>query len=137
MLSSDYNVLRSTVIAMNNFIQSSHCQALQLFRPTRILINALTSDVSESFLSSQSHKPLESESSKVFSIRVRVMIWLSRVRVESLELSSHFESLVCKLESMSSHTKFHVFSATFFCYEIAPDKLENGALPAMKWHPTN
>jgi len=28
MLSSDYNVLRSTVIAMNNFIQCSHCQAV-------------------------------------------------------------------------------------------------------------
>jgi len=27
MLSSDYNVLRSTVIAMNNFIQCSYCQA--------------------------------------------------------------------------------------------------------------
>jgi len=33
----------------------------------------ITSDVSESFLSSQSHKPLESESSKIFSSRVRVM----------------------------------------------------------------
>jgi len=51
---------------------------------------------------------------------------LIRVRVESRELSSHFESLVCKLESMSSHTKFHVFS-TFFCYEMAPDKLEKCA----------
>jgi len=25
MLSSDYNILRSTVIAMNNFIQCSYC----------------------------------------------------------------------------------------------------------------
>jgi len=31
MLSSDY-VLRSTVIAMNNFFQCSHCQAAQPFR---------------------------------------------------------------------------------------------------------
>jgi len=48
------------------------------------------------------------------------MTWSSRVRVESRELSSHFESLVCKLEPMSSHTKFHVFSTTF---------------SAMKWRP--
>jgi len=27
MLNSDYNVLRSTVIAMNNFIQCNYCQA--------------------------------------------------------------------------------------------------------------
>ena len=85
------------------------------------------SDVPESFLSSQSPKPLESESSKIFSSGVKVMTWSSRVRVEPRELSSHFESLLCKLESMSSHTKFHVFSTTFFCYEMAPDELENGA----------
>ena len=55
--------------------------------------------------SSQSHKPFESESSKNFSSWVRVVTWSERVRVESHELSSHFESLVCKLESMSSRTK--------------------------------
>ena len=49
------------------------------------------------------------------------MTWSSRVRVESQELSSHFESLVCKLESMSSHTKFYVFSTTLFCYDMAPN----------------
>jgi len=48
------------------------------------------------------------------------MTWSSRVRVESRELLSHFESLVCKLELMSSHTKFHV-SSTFVCYEMAYD----------------
>jgi len=31
MFSSDY-VLRSTVIALNNFMQCSHCQVVQLFR---------------------------------------------------------------------------------------------------------
>jgi len=50
--------------------------------------------------SSQGHEPFESESSKIFS---------SRVRVESQEGSSHLESLVYKLESMSSHTKFQTF----------------------------
>jgi len=61
------------------------------------------------------------------------MTWSSRVRVESQELSSHFESLVCKLESMSSHTKFHIFSTTFFavkwrptCYKMVPYMLQNG-----------
>ena len=67
-----------------------------------------------------------------------------RVRVTSpssqshdLVESSHFELLVCNLESMSSHTKCHVFTATFFCYEMAPDKLINGAQLDMKWHPIN
>jgi len=46
------------------------------------------SDVFESFLSSQSHKPLESDSSKIFSSRVRIMTWSSRVTraVESLRI---------------------------------------------------
>ena len=89
-----------------------------------------SSDVSESFLSSQSHKALESESSKIFSSRIRVTTWSSRVRVESQELSSHFESLVCncKLESMSSHTKFHVFFYDTFL-------LWNGTHHAIKWRP--
>jgi len=75
--------------------------------------------------SSQSHKLCELESSKFSScrFRVRVMTWSRRVRVESQELLSHFESLVCKIESISSHTKFHIFSTTFFCYEIAPNML--------------
>jgi len=65
-----------------------------------------------------------------------------RVRVESEELSSHFESLVCKLESMSSHTNFHIFLRHFFavkwhptCHKLPPDKLENDAQHAMKWRP--
>jgi len=89
---------------------------------------AYGSDVPESFLSNQSHKPFVSESSKIFTSRVRVMTWLCQVRVESQKLSSHFESLVCKLKSMSSHMKFHIFSITFFM-------LWNGAQHAMKWHP--
>jgi len=81
------------------------------------------SDVSESFF-------VESESQ---ALRVRVtynffesshITWSSRVRGESQELSSHFESLVC--ESMSSQMKFHIFSMTFLCYEIASNMLYNG-----------
>ena len=45
MLSNDYNVLRSTVIAMNNFILCSHCQAVQPFRLTLFLIKALTTSI--------------------------------------------------------------------------------------------
>jgi len=47
MLSSDCNVLRSTVIAMNNFIQCSHCQPVQPFRLTLFLIKALTTIMSK------------------------------------------------------------------------------------------
>jgi len=43
-LSSDYNVLRSTVIVLNNFIQYSHCQSVQAFRLTPYLIKALTTN---------------------------------------------------------------------------------------------
>jgi len=41
MLSSDYNVLRSAVIVLNNSIQYSHCQVVQPFRLTHLLIKAL------------------------------------------------------------------------------------------------
>jgi len=70
------------------------------------------------------------------------MTWSSRVRVESKELSSHVELLVCKLESVPSHTKFHVFLRHFFatkwrptCHQMASDKLENGAQHDMNWRP--
>jgi len=56
---------------------------------------------------------VESESSKIFSSQSRVMTWSSRVRVESQEWSRHFESLVYKLESMSSHTNFKLFLYIF------------------------
>jgi len=90
-----------------------------------------SSDVSESFLSSQSHEPLKSESSqshlKFFRVESESELWLGRVRVKSRELSSHFESLLCKLESMSSHTKFQVFSTAFSCYEMVPNRNEHGS----------
>jgi len=73
-----------------------------------------SSDVPESFLSSQSHEALESESSEILSSQSRVMTWSSRVRVEPQEWSSHFESLVYKLDSMSSHTKFQTFPIYFW-----------------------
>ena len=87
----------------------------------------LTSDVPESFLSSQSHKPFESESSQSHYNFFQVESWLTRVRIESQELSSHFESLVCMLESMSSHIKFQFFSDILMPW--------NGAQRAIKWCP--
>jgi len=47
MLSSDYNVLSSTVIATNNFIQCTHCQAEQPIRLTLFSIKALTTIISK------------------------------------------------------------------------------------------
>jgi len=76
--------------------------------------------MSESFLSSQSHL-------KIFSSRVRASHHLvESSQRESQELSTHFESLVCKLESMPSQMKFHILSMTFLCYEM-------GAQHAMNW----
>jgi len=59
---------------------------------------------------------VESESSQIVSSRVRVrfMTWSSRVRVEPQKLSSHFELLVWKLESMTRHMKFHIFYSFFY-----------------------
>jgi len=47
-----------------------------------------SSDASESFFSSQSQKPFELESSKIFSSRVRVMTWSSQSRVTRI-VESH------------------------------------------------
>jgi len=47
MFSSDYNVLGSTVIAMNNFIQCCHCQVIQLYRLTLFFIKTLTTIISK------------------------------------------------------------------------------------------
>jgi len=47
MLSSDYNVLRLTVIALKNFIQCSHCQVAQLFRLASLLTKAITTIISK------------------------------------------------------------------------------------------
>jgi len=85
------------------------------------IVSENDSDVHESFLSSQSHKPFDSESSQS---RLKFF----RVRVESQKPSSHFESLVCKLESMSRLIKFHIFSITFIT-------LRNGAQDAIRWCP--
>jgi len=47
MLSSDYNVVRSTVIALNNFIQYSHCEVVQTFLLTPFLTKAFTTSLSK------------------------------------------------------------------------------------------
>ena len=92
------------------------------------------SDVPESFLSSQSHKPFESESSKFFSSQshdlvesshknCRVIGLQARVNVESHEISHFF---------------YYIFYAIKWrptCYKMAPDKSEDGAQLAIKWRP--
>jgi len=62
--------------------------------------------VSESYLSSHesSHKSFESETSHIKYFWVESLLG----RVESQEWSTHFESLVCKLESMSSQMKLEI-----------------------------
>jgi len=63
--STDYNVLRSAVIGMNNIIQYSHCQVVQLFRLTPLLIKAFTTNIPEhTFLLGLQTKVRASNSSK-------------------------------------------------------------------------
>jgi len=82
-----------------------------------------SSDVPESFLSSQGHKPFESESSKIFSSRVRVVVmtWLSRVRIESQKLSSHFGHWFASSSQYRVILNFTFFLLHFLCYEMAPN----------------
>jgi len=42
MFSNDYNILRSAVIGLKNFIQYNHCQVVQLFGLTPFSIKAFT-----------------------------------------------------------------------------------------------
>jgi len=47
MLKSDYSVLSSTIIALNNFIRYSYCEVLQLFRLTSLLIKAFIKSITK------------------------------------------------------------------------------------------
>jgi len=55
------------------------------------------------------------------SFRVSVMTGLSRVTrtVESLR--------VIGMQARSSQMKFYIFPVYFFCYEVVPNMLQNGA----------
>ena len=89
-------------------------------------------------MSSQSRvrltKPSSHNHRKIF--RVRVVSWVGRVRVESQEESSHFETLVCKRVKVKSNEILH-FSYVFFCYKMAPNELENGGRKVTKLCPTS
>ena len=101
-------------------------------------------DVFESFLSSQSHKPFESESSKIFRVESVSESWLGRVESEPSHkncwvASSHW---FARLSQCRVTWNFTFFLRRFFamkwhltCYKMAPDRLENGAQHAMKWRP--
>jgi len=99
----------------------------------------ITSDVSESFLSSQSHKPFESESSqsypKFFRVESESESWLGRLESESSHencrvTSSHWfaSSSQCRVTRNFTYFLRHFFALKWrpTCYEMAPDKLENG-----------
>jgi len=86
---------------------------------------AVTSDMPESCLSSQSHKPFEPESTKFFSCRLRVESWLGRVEAES----SHKDCRVIVLNALvnvQSNEIKHLF-CVFIWYEMPPNKLQNRA----------
>jgi len=94
------------------------------------------SDVSESYLSSQSHKPCESDSSKTFSS-------LSHDLVESSHencgvTSSHWFASSGQCRVTRNFTFFLHFLAMKWhptYHKMAPNKFENGAQHAMKWRP--
>jgi len=69
---------------------------------------------------------VESESSKIFSSRVRVMTWSSRVTrtVESLRVIG----LQARVTRNFTFFQRHFFALKWHptCYEMAPDKLKNG-----------
>ena len=75
-------------------------------------------DVPESFLSSQCHKPFESEWSKIFSSRVK-----------SQELSSHWfaSSSQCRVTWNLTFFLWHFLKWRPRCCKMVPEKLENGA----------
>jgi len=96
------------------------------------LVVVYGSEVPESFFSSQNRVRDTSPSSqrRVIVIQIffdasqrQVKTWSRRVRAKLQELTSHFKSLICKLVSMSSQMKFHIYSMTSFCYEMVLNML--------------
>ena len=89
-------------------------------------ISIITSNVPESFLSSQNHKPFESESSQTHLkfFRVRVMTWSSRVTrtVESLRVIG----LQARV-NVESHEISRLFYDRFLLW--------NSTQHAIKWRP--
>jgi len=88
----------------------------------------LYSDVSASFLSRQSHKPFESESSQshlnFFRVESESDSWLGRV------ISSHWFPSSSQCRVTRNLTFFlHFFAMKWHptCYKMEPDKLENGS----------
>jgi len=77
---------------------------------------------------SQNHKPFKSGSSQSHPKLFRVESESSHDLVESSQsqYTTNVESLICKLESMSSQIKFHIFSMTFLRYEMVSNMLWNG-----------
>jgi len=71
------------------------------------------------------------------SSQSRDMTWSSRVRVESQNLSSHFESLVCQLESLSSQMKLNIvviFRKKYFFIFLFYEEKWNENFFFFKWN---
>jgi len=114
-----------------------------------------SSDVPESFSSSQSHKSFESESSQIHkpfetessqshlkffeSSQSHDVVESSQNRVTKTVESPRVIDLQARV-NVESHEISHFFYYIFYamkwrltCYKMAPDKLENGAQHAIKW----
>jgi len=92
-------------------------QTIRLHKSTySYVVRFSASHVPESFLSSQNHKPFESESSKIFSsrVRVRVMTWSSQSRVTKTVESLRVIGLQARVNVESdeiSHFSYYILYA--------------------------
>jgi len=85
----------------------------------------ISSDVPGSFLSSQSHKPFESESSKIFRFGSESKSWLGRVESETSHKNCRVTSSHWFLSSSQRRVtwNFTFFLLHFLCYEMVPNML--------------
>jgi len=100
MLSSDYKVLRSTVIALSNFIQYSHCEVVQSFLLTPFLTKAFTTIVFKHIV-----YPCVRYSDKgscLKFIKIRATLFLSVFVERNFSLTANVEHTV--EQRLKSHT---------------------------------
>jgi len=94
--------------------------ALQLLVNFKLFSYLTHSDVSKSFLSSQSHNHFESESSKFFSSQCHNLAESVRRTVESLRVIGLQARVNAESHEISR------FFYDIFCYEMAPNMQSNG-----------
>jgi len=96
MLSTDYNVLSSRLIALNNFIQYSHCQVVQLFRLTSFLLKAfITRTTKHSLLVRCAFKQICASNFFKSSVHnpIKIVSKLSISEIESITFSGVWKML--------------------------------------------